>query len=227
MMFTKGISAARTTCLRSDSTACGVSRMWARVRVAQACEGGAVPLRYCWRLGGSRGRKASVWKRLAWSSMTRAPSRCAAPVTQQVLPDRMWQDRQHRQDGSLCLIQKRDWIMNPTSSLYRWESASPCSEGSHGSTTDSSGVLQVDDRSRSVSVNSIWGIGDVTSRIPLTPVARMEGTQLALHLFGWGAVALIVAALSAHACFLPEAFFEALRLVLSLVNAPQDLLSIC
>lgn len=43
---------------------------------------------------------------------------------------------------------------------------------------------QVDEHCRSVSVDSVWGIGDVSTRIPLTPVARMEGTQLALHLFG-------------------------------------------
>ncbi len=43
---------------------------------------------------------------------------------------------------------------------------------------------QVDEHCRSVSVDNIWGIGDVSTRIPLTPVARMEGTQLALHLFG-------------------------------------------
>lgn len=45
-------------------------------------------------------------------------------------------------------------------------------------------ILQVDEYSRSVSVDNIWGIGDVINRIPLTPVARMEGTQFALHLFG-------------------------------------------
>lgn len=45
-------------------------------------------------------------------------------------------------------------------------------------------LLQVDEHSRSVSVDSVWAIGDVTARIPLTPVARMEGTQFALHLFG-------------------------------------------
>ena len=43
---------------------------------------------------------------------------------------------------------------------------------------------QVDEFSRSVSVPSIWGIGDITNRIPLTPVARMEGSALAMHLFG-------------------------------------------
>lgn len=46
------------------------------------------------------------------------------------------------------------------------------------------GHEQVDEQCRSVSVDSIWGIGDVSTRIPLTPVARMEGTQFALHLFG-------------------------------------------
>lgn len=44
--------------------------------------------------------------------------------------------------------------------------------------------VQVDEYSRSVNVPSIWGIGDVTNRIPLTPVARMEGSALAMHLFG-------------------------------------------
>ena len=97
----------------------------------------------------------------------------------------------------------------------------------HTYTMKCPGVLQVDDKSRSVSVDSIWGIGDVTSRVPLTPVARMEGTQLALHLFGWGTVAPTVAALPAHACCLPEASSEALRRVESLANALRDLLSIC
>ncbi|KAK9906912.1 hypothetical protein WJX75_010028 [Coccomyxa subellipsoidea] len=49
---------------------------------------------------------------------------------------------------------------------------------------DDKGGLKVDEFSRSVSVPSIWGIGDVTNRIPLTPVARMEGSALAKHLFG-------------------------------------------
>lgn len=43
---------------------------------------------------------------------------------------------------------------------------------------------QVDENSRSVNVPSIWGVGDVTNRFPLTPVARMEGSALAHHLFG-------------------------------------------
>ena len=46
---------------------------------------------------------------------------------------------------------------------------------------------QVDEYSRSVSVPSVWAIGDVSNRVPLTPVARMEGTALAQNLFGWGA----------------------------------------
>ena len=54
------------------------------MRVTVASKGEAVPLRCCWQLGGSQGQRALVWKRLAWSLMTRAPSRCAAPVTQQV-----------------------------------------------------------------------------------------------------------------------------------------------
>ena len=41
----------------------------------------------------------------------------------------------------------------------------------------------VDAYSRSVSVPSVWAVGDVTNRIPLTPVARMEGMLLAQHLF--------------------------------------------
>ena len=72
-----------------------------------------------------------------------------------------------------------------------------------------------------MSVDSIWGIGDVTSRVPLTPVARMEGTQLALHLFGWGTLAPNLAALPARACCLPETSSEALHPVVSLANAPQ------
>ena len=87
-------------------------------------------------------------------------------------------------------------------------------------------VLQVDDRSRSVSIDSIWGIGDVTSRVPLTPVARMEGTQLALHLFGWGTMAPLLAVLPARACSLPEASLEASHPVASQAEVLQVLRSI-
>ena len=44
--------------------------------------------------------------------------------------------------------------------------------------------VQVDDYCKSVSADNIWAIGDVSTAIPLTPVARMEGTQFALRLFG-------------------------------------------
>ena len=48
---------------------------------------------------------------------------------------------------------------------------------------DDKGGVKVDDFSQS-NVPSIWAIGDVSNRIPLTPVARMEGTYFAQHLFG-------------------------------------------
>ena len=48
---------------------------------------------------------------------------------------------------------------------------------------DDKGGVVVDDFSRSVSVPSVWAVGDVTNRIPLTPVARMEGLLLAQHIF--------------------------------------------
>jgi hypothetical protein len=44
--------------------------------------------------------------------------------------------------------------------------------------------VQVDKYSRSTSVPSIWAIGDVTNRKPLTPAARMEGSCFAMYLFG-------------------------------------------
>ena len=44
--------------------------------------------------------------------------------------------------------------------------------------------LQVDEWSRSVSVPSVFAVGDVTRRISLTPVARMEGVEIAYFLFG-------------------------------------------
>lgn len=50
---------------------------------------------------------------------------------------------------------------------------------------DEKGGIKVDEFSRSVSAPNVWAVGDVTNRLPLTPVARMEGTQLARHLFGW------------------------------------------
>ena len=49
--------------------------------------------------------------------------------------------------------------------------------------TDKGGI-KVDEFSRSVSVPNVFAIGDVTQRIPLTPVARMEGSTLAAYLFG-------------------------------------------
>lgn len=48
---------------------------------------------------------------------------------------------------------------------------------------DEKGGVKVNDFSQS-NVPSIWAIGDVSNRIPLTPVARMEGTYFAQHLFG-------------------------------------------
>ena len=48
---------------------------------------------------------------------------------------------------------------------------------------DDKGGVKVDDYSQS-SVPSIFAIGDVSNRIPLTPVARMEGTYFARHLYG-------------------------------------------
>ncbi len=47
----------------------------------------------------------------------------------------------------------------------------------------SSEAVQVDEHSRS-NIDNIYAIGDVSTSIPLTPVARMEGTQFALHMFG-------------------------------------------
>ncbi|KAK9824171.1 hypothetical protein WJX72_008264 [[Myrmecia] bisecta] len=49
---------------------------------------------------------------------------------------------------------------------------------------DDKGGVKVDEYSRSVSVPNVFAIGDVTNRIPLTPVARMEGSLLGAHLFG-------------------------------------------
>ena len=48
---------------------------------------------------------------------------------------------------------------------------------------DDKGGIVVDEFSRSVSVPNVFAVGDVTNRLPLTPVARMEGMQLAAHLF--------------------------------------------
>lgn len=48
---------------------------------------------------------------------------------------------------------------------------------------DDKGGVKVDKYSQS-SVPSIYAIGDVSNRIPLTPVARAEGTYFAQHLFG-------------------------------------------
>ncbi|KAK9816335.1 hypothetical protein WJX74_000245 [Apatococcus lobatus] len=48
---------------------------------------------------------------------------------------------------------------------------------------DEKGGVIVDKHSKT-NVDNIWAVGDVTNRIPLTPVARMEGMCLAHHLFG-------------------------------------------
>ncbi|KAK9809327.1 hypothetical protein WJX73_004966 [Symbiochloris irregularis] len=49
---------------------------------------------------------------------------------------------------------------------------------------DDKGGIKVDEFSRSVSADNVYAVGDVTNRVPLTPVARMEGSLLAKHLFG-------------------------------------------
>ena len=58
------------------------------------------------------------------------------------------------------------------------------SEEVHWSMGASLQYVQVDEYCKSVSADNIWAIGDVSTAIPLTPVARMEGTQFALRLFG-------------------------------------------
>ena len=45
------------------------------------------------------------------------------------------------------------------------------------------GSIKVNDQNQST-VPSIYAIGDVCTKLPLTPVARMEGTYLASRLFG-------------------------------------------
>lgn len=49
---------------------------------------------------------------------------------------------------------------------------------------DEKGAVKVDEFSKSVSAENVWAVGDATNRKPLTPVARMEGSALAMHLFG-------------------------------------------
>ena len=48
---------------------------------------------------------------------------------------------------------------------------------------EENGSIKVDDQNRTT-VSSIYAIGDVCTKLPLTPVARMEGTYLARRLFG-------------------------------------------
>ena len=45
------------------------------------------------------------------------------------------------------------------------------------------GSIKVDGQNQTT-VPSIYAIGDVCTKLPLTPVARMEGTYLARRLFG-------------------------------------------
>ncbi len=49
---------------------------------------------------------------------------------------------------------------------------------------DDKGTVKVDEYCRSVSVPSVWAVGDVINRKPLTPVARAEASFFAQHLFG-------------------------------------------
>ncbi len=46
------------------------------------------------------------------------------------------------------------------------------------------GSIKVDGQNQTT-VPSIYAIGDVCTKLPLTPVARMEGTYLARRLFGY------------------------------------------
>lgn len=48
---------------------------------------------------------------------------------------------------------------------------------------EENGSVKVDDQNKTT-VDSIYAIGDVCTKLPLTPVARMEGTYLARRLFG-------------------------------------------
>ena len=48
------------------------------------------------------------------------------------------------------------------------------------------GSIKVDGQNQTT-VPSIYAIGDVCTKLPLTPVARMEGTYLARRLFGYAA----------------------------------------
>lgn len=50
---------------------------------------------------------------------------------------------------------------------------------------EKNGSVKVDEENRTT-VPSIYAIGDVCTKLPLTPVARMEGTHLARRLFGYG-----------------------------------------
>lgn len=43
----------------------------------------------------------------------------------------------------------------------------------------------VNDINQSVSTPSVYALGDCAFRKPLTPVARMEGTTFAQHVFGY------------------------------------------
>ena len=76
-------------------------------------EGEAVTLRCCWQLGGNQGQRALVWKRLAWSSVTRALSRFAA-----LSPDRCCAFKGGRIDSGLPDL-KWGCIINPMHSSHR------------------------------------------------------------------------------------------------------------
>jgi len=59
-----------------------------------------------------------------------------------------------------------------------------CCREQVGVELEKDGSIKVDGQNQTT-VPSIYAIGDVCTKLPLTPVARMEGTYLARRLFGY------------------------------------------
>eukprot|EP00884_Botryococcus_braunii_P001762 jgi/Botrbrau1/11587/Bobra.247_1s0008.1 len=94
-------------------------------------------------------------------------------------------------DGSLCLhvepAKGTPFTIDNVNQVLFATGRKPRSSGigleRAGVELDDKGAVLVDKNSRSKSAATVWAVGDVTNRKPLTPAARMEGSCLAMHLF--------------------------------------------
>jgi glutathione reductase (NADPH) len=113
--------------------------------------------------------------------------------------------RIERSDAGCALIaadgstRKFPWVLNATG---RRPNTAGLNLSSVGATVDAAGALQVDTQLQSAAAG-VWGIGDVTNRKNLTPVAIAEGRALADALFADTAYALDLSLVASGVFMLP------------------------